>query len=93
MDLTKRNQGDSVHDQHLPQVRLSPFRHRGSSFRHFRPLAGTVSAKADPLALIFGGQQQRAAFSNAYAYAPTAAPSMPVIEEEEATSQPRCPRI
>jgi lipoprotein-anchoring transpeptidase ErfK/SrfK len=49
-------------------------------------LAGTVSAKADPLALIFGGQQQRAAFNNSYAYAPTAVPSMPAIEEEEATS-------
>jgi lipoprotein-anchoring transpeptidase ErfK/SrfK len=46
-------------------------------------LTGTVSAKADPLALIFGGQQQRAAFTNAYAYA---APAMPAIEEEETTS-------
>src|SRR6478752_6017046 len=49
-------------------------------------LAGTVSAKADPLALIFGGQQQRASYTNAYAYAPTAAPSLPAIEEEEATT-------
>jgi lipoprotein-anchoring transpeptidase ErfK/SrfK len=46
-------------------------------------LSGAATAKADPLAIIFGGQSQRAAFTNAYAYAPTAAPSLPAIEDEE----------
>jgi lipoprotein-anchoring transpeptidase ErfK/SrfK len=49
-------------------------------------LSAPIAAKADPLALIFGGQQQRATYTNAYAYAPTAAPSLPAIEEEEATT-------